>query len=41
VTCGLEDRLDLRHEIAQQLRLAAPADEPPLTDRRTQPGAWW
>ena len=40
VTCGLEDRLDLRHEIAQQLRLAAPADEAPPTHRRTQPGAW-
>jgi hypothetical protein len=25
--CGLSDRLDLRHEIAQQLRLAAPTDE--------------
>ena len=32
--CGLEDRLDLRAEIAQQLRLAAPTDEP------LQPRAW-
>ncbi len=32
--CGLEDRLDLRAEIAQQLRLAAPTDEP------RQPSAW-
>ena len=33
--CGLEDRLDLRQEIAQQLRLAPSADE-----LRTQPVAW-
>ena len=33
-SCGLSDRLDLRREIAEQLRLAA------HTDQRTQPGAW-
>ena len=32
--CGLEDRLDLRAEIAQQLRLATPTAEP------LQPRAW-
>ncbi len=32
--CGLEDRLDLRAEIAQQLRLATPTGEP------LQPRAW-
>jgi hypothetical protein len=32
--CGLEDRQDLRHEVAVQLRLAATADE------SLQPRAW-
>ncbi len=36
--CGLKDRLDLRHAIAEQLRLAAPADELPY--RLPRPGGW-
>ena len=39
VTCGLEDRLDLRAAIADELRLSN-TDEPLPTHRRTQPGAW-